>query len=256
MKVRSLKALNPVHNLLGAAVVISVFFWFFEAAVHAFIFKAGTFGEEVFTLDLNEIWMRLLIALLLISFGGYAQYLMEKRKSFALELKRERDISMMYFDFARVIMLVLDRDGKVVRINKKGCEVLGYEPEDVIGREWFENFVPEYARFPKVERYERALSGEPAQAGGDVCPIIAKDGKHRVIAWHNTVLKDENGAVIGTLNSGIDETERIMMDENLRSRLDELERFFKLTVGREIKMKELRERVKELESRLEKNRIS
>ncbi len=33
-------------------------------------------------------------------------------------------------------------------------------------------------------------------------PVVATDGGERIIAWHNTVLRDENGAVCGILSSG------------------------------------------------------
>ena len=37
--------------------------------------------------------------------------------------------------------------------------------------------------------------------------VITKSGERRIIAWHNTALKDENGQTIGSLSSGEDITD-------------------------------------------------
>ena len=45
-------------------------------------------------------------------------------------------------DVADFIYLALDLNQKVVLINKKGCEILGYSEEEIIGKNWFDNFLP------------------------------------------------------------------------------------------------------------------
>ncbi len=47
-------------------------------------------------------------------------------------------------------------------------------------------------------------------------PIIDKNGREHEIAWHNTVIKDEKGDIIGTFSSGEDITERKRALEELR----------------------------------------
>jgi len=47
-----------------------------------------------------------------------------------------------------------------------------------------------------------------------------------------------------------DITERKKMEEELQKKMHDLERFNKLAVGRELKMIELKKRIKELEARL------
>jgi len=46
-------------------------------------------------------------------------------------------------------------------------------------------------------------------------PVLTKSGKERIAAWHNTLLKDEAGKIIGTLSSGEDITERKKAEEAL-----------------------------------------
>ena len=54
-------------------------------------------------------------------------------------------------------------------------------------------------------------------------PILTSRGEERMIAWHNSVVRDENGEIIGTLSSGEDITERKRAEEELRLAHDELE---------------------------------
>jgi signal transduction histidine kinase/ActR/RegA family two-component response regulator len=47
-------------------------------------------------------------------------------------------------------------------------------------------------------------------------PIITKAGAERMIAWHNTVLRDEGGRPTGTLSIGEDVTEHLRLEEQYR----------------------------------------
>ena len=47
-------------------------------------------------------------------------------------------------------------------------------------------------------------------------PVITREGKERLISWHNNFLIDESGKIIGSLSSGEDITERKRTEEELR----------------------------------------
>ena len=47
-------------------------------------------------------------------------------------------------------------------------------------------------------------------------PVLARSGEERLIEWRNTVLRDDQGRVIGTFSSGADVTERNRAVEALR----------------------------------------
>ena len=57
-------------------------------------------------------------------------------------LKQERDRAQRYLDVAGVIMLVIGADQRVSLINRKGCELLGGEEQDIVGKNWFDSFIP------------------------------------------------------------------------------------------------------------------
>ncbi|MFV9677619.1 MAG: PAS domain S-box protein, partial [Methanosarcinales archaeon] len=47
-------------------------------------------------------------------------------------------------------------------------------------------------------------------------PVLTRSGEEKIIAWHNTVLKDDRGKNYATLSSGEDITERKQMETVLR----------------------------------------
>lgn len=56
-------------NFFFKAVLVSVVFWFAESALHKYVFGHS---PELFPTDINELWMRSIIVMLLIAFGIYA----------------------------------------------------------------------------------------------------------------------------------------------------------------------------------------
>ncbi|MGB2651454.1 MAG: PAS domain-containing sensor histidine kinase [Candidatus Omnitrophota bacterium] len=116
--------------------------------------------------------------------------------------------SKMYLDIADVILIVIDEKGRVSLINKKGCQVLGYKYGDIIGKDWFSNFLPKKIAKKVKSVFKQVINGDTRIAKYYENTILTKKGKEKIIAWHNTPLKDEAGNVIGTLSSGEDITGR------------------------------------------------
>ena len=65
-----------------------------------------------------------------------------KTKTAELALNREKERARKYLDTAGVIMLALDTKGAVTLINNRGCDVLGWPQEYILGKNWFDNFLP------------------------------------------------------------------------------------------------------------------
>ncbi|UCG58135.1 MAG: PAS domain S-box protein [Phycisphaerales bacterium] len=133
---------------------------------------------------------------------------LRERKRLWEELREERDKAQQYLSVARVVIVALDLEGRVTLINKMGCEVLGYKEEEIIGNNWFDFCIPAKTRHKVREIFLKLIAAEFKAAECYENPILTKDGEERIIAWHNTLLRDNAGQVIGTLSSGEDITER------------------------------------------------
>ncbi|NUU98263.1 sensor domain-containing diguanylate cyclase [Marinitoga sp. 1138] len=128
------------------------------------------------------------------------------RKKLEEQLYREKEKFRMYFEYAQVMYVILDKNGNIEDLNLKACEILKVKKEEVIGENWFENFIPENIRDEVKEVFNKIMSGELESVEYFENEIITKDGEILNISWHNTYLLDENGNIDKTFSSGLDIT--------------------------------------------------
>ncbi len=138
-------------------------------------------------------------------------------------LMRERDIAQKYLDVAGVMFVVINKDQRVTLINKKGCEVLGYSEEEIVGKNWFKNFLPKNITKQVETVFNKLMNGEIKPVEYFENPILTKKGDERIISWHNTIISDDSGEIVATLGSGEDITERKQTEENLLQEKQRLE---------------------------------
>jgi PAS domain S-box-containing protein len=133
------------------------------------------------------------------------------------QIARERDTAQRYLDVAAVMILVLNLDGTVAMINRKGCDILGYDDADhILGKYWTGNFIPERVRTEMGDVFRRLSAGNDPGLSTYENPILTCYGKERTIAWQNVVLRDDQGRPISTLSSGEDITARRQAEEASR----------------------------------------
>jgi PAS domain S-box-containing protein len=130
-----------------------------------------------------------------------------ERKQAQEELRKEKEKAQQYLDIAEVIMLVVNTDQTVALINKKGCEILGYTCEEIVGKNWLDHFIPENHRDQVETVFSKLIAGVVESAEYFENPVLTKSGEERLIAWHNTYIKDKQGHISGSLSSGEDITE-------------------------------------------------
>jgi diguanylate cyclase (GGDEF)-like protein/PAS domain S-box-containing protein len=123
-------------------------------------------------------------------------------------LQEERDRAQRYLDVASTLVVVLDQFGHLELINRQGCELLGFTEQELLGRDWFDTVVPPDDRLDARRAFARLVSGvEPPRESLETF-VQTQGGEPRKIAWRNSALYDEHGAVVSVLRSGEDVTER------------------------------------------------
>jgi len=159
----------------------------------------------------------------IIGIVGLASDITERKRA-EQALEAERNKAQKYLNVAEVIMLVIDSEQKVCLINRKGCEVLGRREEDIIGKDWCDNFVPERGREEVRSAISNMLKGniEPSEYLEN--PVSTGSGEERIIAWHNSILSNEKGQIEALLSSGEDITERKQAEDNLRTTYKKLKK--------------------------------
>ena len=141
------------------------------------------------------------------------------RKGVEDALRGERDRIQRYLDIAGVIMLVLDSRQNVTLINKKGSAILGYPEKEIIGHNWFDEFVPSSVREDLRLQEMQIIEGEVALEFNQYSEstVLTRNGEERLIAWQTVLLTDQHGKVKATLRSGEDITERKRVQERVES---------------------------------------
>lgn len=128
----------------------------------------------------------------------------------------KQELTQSYLDIAGVMIVALNQKGEVTLINKKGCEILGYEERELTGKNWFDTCLPATIRDEVREVFRQLMAGQVDALEYYDNPVITKAGEERIVSWHNTVLRDESGCPYGTLSSGLDITERQKAEFSLR----------------------------------------
>ncbi len=122
------------------------------------------------------------------------------------EIEENQRIAQMYLDIVGVTIIACDNSGRVTLVNKKGCEILGYEEEEIIGMNWFDTVTPEEKRAEEKENFKQLMNGEIELVESYEKVIETKSGEERTLSWRNKIIFDENERIIGILSSGIDIT--------------------------------------------------
>lgn len=150
-------------------------------------------------------------------------------------------------------LVTISVEGKITDVNEASAEITGLAREKLIGTDFSDYFTePEKAR----EGYKQVF--EKGQVSNYPLTIRHRDGKLTDVLYNASVYKDTLGKVLGVFAAARDVTAQKKAEaavaeqrNNELERLAELERFQRLTVGRELKMielkKEIAERKKEID---------
>ncbi|MFB2918758.1 PAS domain S-box protein [Aerosakkonema funiforme] len=110
----------------------------------------------------------------------------------------------------RLVVVGLDSTGKVDYVNPFFLSLTGYAEEEVLGKDWVENFIPPFDK-QRVNKCFHEVLRQDFQPYYENY-ILTKSGEEKLIAWNNTLLKNLPGDAIGTLSIGEDITERQVIE--------------------------------------------
>jgi two-component system, sporulation sensor kinase E len=137
-----------------------------------------------------------------------------ERKRGEQKIQKERDFIDAVLDTAGALVVVLSREGRILRFNRACEQTTGYTSEEVVGRYVWDLFlVPEEIDGVKAV-FEQLRGGEPRNDFENYWKD--KNGSLRRISWSNTILIDSNGLVEYVVAAGIDITDLKLVQEQLR----------------------------------------
>jgi PAS domain S-box-containing protein len=145
-------------------------------------------------------------------------------------------------------LVTISPEGKITDVNEATAKVTGIPKEKLIGTDFSDYFTePEKAREGYKQVFEKGFVTDYALT------IRHRQGRLTDVLYNASVYRDARGNVLGVFAAARDVTAQRKAEAQVAEqrsqeleRLAELERFQKLTVGRELKMIELKREIEDL----------
>jgi PAS domain S-box-containing protein len=133
-------------------------------------------------------------------------------------LQEERNVVSAIFDTVGALIVVLDREGRIVRFNRACEQMTGYSLEESRGNHLWDLFVvPEEAK--EFAKLFLRIRDNPLRTEYE-SRWLARDGKQRIVAWSAAVLPGTKQTPTYVIASGIDVTEQRRADARFRGLLE------------------------------------
>ncbi|MGI9543134.1 MAG: PAS domain-containing sensor histidine kinase, partial [Cyclobacteriaceae bacterium] len=129
-----------------------------------------------------------------------------QRKKAEMAVKKEKETTQTYLDIAEVIFVIIGTDQNIRMINKRGCEILEYKEDELIGKNWFDTIIKEEVRDEVKAGFVDVIEEKREVRRQTESFVVTKSGKELIMAWSNTVIRDKEGRPVATLSSGSDLT--------------------------------------------------
>lgn len=139
----------------------------------------------------------------------------ERKQAEAALRESDRRFSVL-LETVQLAAVMLDVESRITYCNDYFLQLVGETREAVLGKNWFERFVPPAGAGELAEVFSGLLADQ-TEAQHHENEILTRSGERRLIRWNNSVLHSANGEVIGTASIGEDITERKRADEALRA---------------------------------------
>lgn len=161
------------------------------------------------------------------------------RKQMEKRIISEKDKARKYLDVAAVMIVALNANQEIMLVNKKGCQILECREEEVVTKNWFDNFLPDRIRKESKKLYNDIIADKITPIEHFESAILTSTGKELIISWRNSLLTDENNKIIGIISSGEDITERKRAEEQLTNTHADL-------IGEQLKLRSKNTTLKEV----------
>ena len=167
-----------------------------------------------FTLSITTL---LLVGMLLL------QPMVARLKDNALKMKQEKAFADNVINTTQALIIGVDNRGKVVLFNHYAEENSGWSEEEVKGKNFFEQFIPEKDQEELLTLFTAMMSGAVEYADDIETKMMVSTNDLLNIIWSPTVIKEAKSAKpIMFLATGLDITERKEAEQKVKKANAEL----------------------------------
>ncbi|MDH4274518.1 MAG: PAS domain S-box protein [Gammaproteobacteria bacterium] len=144
-----------------------------------------------------------------------------QRKKIEMQIRQSKELAERYLDISGAIIVGLDRLGLIRVINPRGCVLVGYQLDEVIGRDWLDLVVPVSERSELREYFNEIIATDGQLPMSHWRGrILKKWGDAITVIWDIHIDRDDRGGISQILLSGQDITEQHLYEgELIRAKL-------------------------------------
>lgn len=139
-----------------------------------------------------------------------------------LQLKEYERRFTQILESGNIVSLMLNNDGSINFCNDYLLRITGYEREEVLGKNWFEIFIPIDERAKLRQLFSEGVIIKEFSKNHENL-ILTKTREELYVLWYNIALKSEEGEVFGTASIGVNITESKMHEKMLEEKNAEIE---------------------------------
>jgi PAS domain S-box-containing protein len=127
-------------------------------------------------------------------------------------LESQSKTAKFYFDKADVLMIAISQNELVEDINQAALQILGYSKDEVLGKNWFDNFVEQKSK-ENIKRLFHEMLNSTIRHVHFEQTLLTKQGQTLVFDFHNVLASDVKGTTLGMLSSGADISQQKKKDK-------------------------------------------
>jgi two-component system sensor histidine kinase DctS len=198
-----------------------------------------TYLELALHESLRPWWLRLPIVMmgvflmLIVVATGLLRFQMKEVLRTQAALRTEAAWRQAMEDSLTVGLRARDTEGRLVYVNRAFCDLVGFGPEELIGRATPMPYWPPDAIADSMSRHLRNMAGGAPREGYEA-RWVRKDGRPIDVMLFEAPLVDASGRHIGWMGSILDITERKRLEERERHQTDSMAHQARLTMLGEV----------------------
>ncbi len=141
-----------------------------------------------------------------IEYQSIGEDITDEKRAEQANLQSEQYLRTL-MESIKLIAIITDTKRNITFCNSYFLETTGWHREEAMGKNWFDHFVPaETADQLRQEMIKHTKAGDIPQRNENT--ILTKSGENILVAWNNTLLRDEQGIVTAIASIGQDITEQ------------------------------------------------
>ena len=216
------------YTIVWIGLLVGLGFYVADIIIDVFVFRSGTFIEELLNPTYHEIWMRTSVLLVAVAFAIYVQLLLRREREASERTKTaERFLNSVFDNIPSMVFIKDARELRFVRVNHTGEKLLGLTTHELIGKNDYDFFPESQAEFFTHKDHEVLETGVEVNIPEEEIDTVTL-GK-RWLRTRKVPILDDNGQPIYLLGISEDITEAKQAEEEMQRQQRELTHVMRLS---------------------------